>query len=129
MKPYQLAVIVMLVLFCSFLKADTAFDGIWRGSSLCQVKNSPCHDETVVYHISKSADHQTYQVLMNKIVDGKEEEMGTMNFVYDAGKQSYVSKDTVRNAEWVFKIKDSKLEGTLVYRGQLYRIINAVKQP
>ena len=29
---------------------DTLLIGVWKGSSICQIKNSPCHDETVVYY-------------------------------------------------------------------------------
>jgi len=32
-----------------------SIEGVWKGTSLCQIKDSPCHDETVVYHISKDS--------------------------------------------------------------------------
>jgi hypothetical protein len=30
-------------------------EGILKGTSICQVKQSTCHDENVVYYISKKA--------------------------------------------------------------------------
>jgi hypothetical protein len=121
------AIAVSAILLCSFRLPDAPFEGIWRGTSICQVKNSPCHDETVVYHVSKS-NSNTYTVQANKMVNNKEEEMGTLNFIYSPANQTYLCKDSVRNALWSFKIKESKLEGTLMVRGELYRIINVSKQ-
>ena len=57
--------------------------GDWKGTSLCQVKNSPCHDEKVVYHISKGSSDDSYQVDASKIIDGKEDSMGILNFTFD----------------------------------------------
>jgi len=58
--------------------------GDWKGTSLCQVKNSPCHDENVVYHISKICSGDSYQIDASKIIDGKENDMGTLNFSFNA---------------------------------------------
>src|ERR1700751_6112339 len=114
----------VFMLLCSFTKSNVTFEGIWHGTSICQVKSSPCHDETVVCHASRSNSPNTYSVLMNKIVNGKEEEMGTLIFIYNPADQTYTSKDTARNAVWSFKIKENKIEGTLLFRGELFRIIN-----
>ena len=119
--------IAAFVLFCSFTTPNIPFEGVWRGTSICQAKNSACHDEMVVYHVSKSASQNTYSVLANKIVNGKEDEMGTLIFIYNPADQTYILKDTARNALWVFKIKENKLEGTLMVRGELFRIINLTK--
>jgi hypothetical protein len=42
------------------VKIDTLLIGTWKGTSICQVKNSPCHDENVVYHISKNKGVDTF---------------------------------------------------------------------
>ena len=57
--------------------------GDWRGESICQVKNSPCHDEEVVYHISKGKQHGTVVVSADKIVNGKPVSMGSGDYRYD----------------------------------------------
>ena len=58
--------------------------GDWSGESICQVKNSPCHDEKVVYHISKGSGPDLIVVDADKIVGGKAENMGRLDFKYDA---------------------------------------------
>lgn len=70
--------------------------GTWKGTSLCQVKNSPCHDETAIYHAMKSTDGKTYPFQMNKMVNGKEEEMGLLNFTYDATTKTLTAENTGR---------------------------------
>src|SRR3954454_14353655 len=62
---------------------DTLLIGTWSGTSICQIKNSPCHDETVVYHISKNKGADTFFINANKIVNGVEEGMGILPFVYN----------------------------------------------
>ena len=101
--------------------------GIWKGTSLCQVKNSPCHDENVVYYISKLDSLNRCRIVMNKIVDKKEQQMGAMNFEYDAAAQTLTSKDGIHETEWKFTIKGSQIDGTLHYKSNLYRIINIKK--
>jgi hypothetical protein len=32
--------------------------GTWEGTSLCQIKPSPCHDEHVVYRFAKTGTRQ-----------------------------------------------------------------------
>lgn len=52
MKVQNLIVLLIVLTFGKSVTAQS-FEGVWNGTSLCQVKNSPCHDEIVVYHISK----------------------------------------------------------------------------
>ena len=42
-------------------------EGIWKGTSICQQKQSACHDENVLYHISKKAVN-LYTMQARKIV-------------------------------------------------------------
>ncbi len=101
--------------------------GTWKGSSICQVKNSPCHDETVVYRISSSGNNR-YKNTASKIVNGKEEEMGDIDFTYDPSTKLLTSVDQQRNARWEFKITGKKMDGTLYSQGKLYRIVKVEKQ-
>src|SRR3569623_442625 len=67
--------------------------GVWRGHSVCRVMNSPCHDEVNVYRgAAIPAKASIYFVSGNKIVDGKEEVMGTGEWNFDASAHtlSYV---------------------------------------
>jgi hypothetical protein len=106
-------------------KVDTLLIGVWKGSSLCQIKTSPCHDETVVYHISKKAGGDTFYINASKIVNGLEEEMGILPFSYDSKTKQLIS---TAYGNWVFNIEGSRLEGTLVSHGELYRKIKLYKQ-
>jgi hypothetical protein len=58
---------------------DTSLAGVWKGNSVCQVKESPCNDEVSVYYVSKGVEPDNFQMRMNKVVDGKEQTMGTVN--------------------------------------------------
>jgi hypothetical protein len=107
---------------------DTLITGTWKGTSLCQVKNSPCHDEIAVYHVSKGDKPGTYHFVMNKIVNGKEETMGALEYTYDATAGTLTNLDTIRKIIWKFKVKDRTMEGTLFYKKELYRIIKLSKE-
>ena len=57
---------------------DQQVGGVWRGNSTCVVKDSPCHDEVNVYHISKVAEKpNSFMVTGSKVVDGNEIVMGS----------------------------------------------------
>ena len=58
--------------------------GDWRGSSICLVKPSACHDEEALYHVKAGAKPDTFSMQADKIVNGKPEEMGTSDCSYDA---------------------------------------------
>ncbi len=108
-------------------KADI-ITGTWRGSSLCQVKDSPCHDEIAVYHASKLTP-TTYQFQMNKMVNGKEEEMGPLVFIYnDTLKSLTASNKSSRGiGAWRFKVSGNTIHGTLTVENTVYRIIDLKK--
>ena len=107
------------------VKADTLLVGTWKGTSICQMKNSPCHNETVVYHISKSTGADNFNVNASKIVNGVEEGMGILPFVYNEKTKQLTS---TAHGIWTFNVEGDKLEGTLFVQGNLYRKIMLRKQ-
>ena len=107
------------------IKIDTLLTGTWKGTSICQVKNTACHDETVVYHISNNKDVDTFYINAGKIVNGVEEEMGILPFVYNKKTNQLISTSY---GTWTFNIEGFKLEGTLFVHGDLYRKIKVYKQ-
>jgi hypothetical protein len=109
----------------SAIKIDTLLVGNWYGTSLCQIKSSPCHDENVVYHISKNKGSDTFSINATKIVKGAEEEMGILPFVYNKKTNQFTS---TAYGTWTFNIEGNKLEGTLFVRGELYRKIKVYKR-
>ena len=68
---FQKFIVLLFVLMAGKNVNAQSFEGTWKGTSLCQVKNSPCHDETVVYHISKTDTINVYRNIANKIVNEK----------------------------------------------------------
>jgi hypothetical protein len=104
---------------------DTLLAGTWKGTSLCQIKNSPCHDENVVYHISKSKDVDTFYIDAYKIVNGADQEMGVLPFIYNSKTNQIIS---TAHGIWTLNIEGSKLEGTLLVGGELFRKIKVYKQ-
>ena len=103
--------------------------GTWRGTSICQVKDSPCHDETAVYHAAK-AEGNTYRFQMNKMVNGKEVEMGETVFTYDMNNKTLdgVTMSAKGKGLWHFVVKGNTMHGTLnVDSNTLYRVIDLHK--
>ncbi|HYJ64016.1 MAG TPA: hypothetical protein VEV62_09760 [Parafilimonas sp.] len=105
--------------------------GIWKGTSLCQVKQSACHDENVVYHISKKSAN-VYTIQASKMVNGAEVDMGTFDsVVYDETKQTlrFTMKDQQgRVSVWLFRIDGIQMHGTLTHDGNiLFRVVELKK--
>jgi hypothetical protein len=116
-----------LLLALGNISTAQSLAGAWKGTSLCQVKNSPCHDEIVIYHISKDSGN-SYQVDAGKIIDGKESSMGILNFSFDRQKKILFLTDTVRNSRWEFAVSGKKMHGTLISKGILIRIVDLKRE-
>src|SRR5580765_271173 len=123
MKFQNLIVLLIILLLGKNVTAQS-FEGVWKGTSLCQIKTSPCHDEIVVYHISKNNSGQSYEMQANKIVNGQEQDMGTLIFTYDDKQKVFASVDGEHKVRWEFKITGNVMKGTLVRNGDLFRIID-----
>lgn len=120
-----IAIFLFAVISIRAQQADSLLPGVWKGTSICQVKNSPCHDEVVVYHISKGKELHSYNIDAYKIVNGKEEDMGTLHFIVDEKKNELTSAEY---GLWTFKLNNDSLHGTLYARNSLYRIIELAKE-
>jgi len=119
---------LLLILFIhgSFAQKnqDSLITGTWKGTSICQVKNSPCHDETVVCHISR-ASSDSFHFMMNKMVNGKEEDMGMLTCVLE--RSSGQIRSTASKGLWTFSIKNGAMDGRLIYEDKLYRVLRMEK--
>jgi len=112
---------------------DDPIAGTWKGTSICQVKDSPCHDEIAIYHAIKIPGQKSYKFQMNKMVNGKEEEMGPLVFLYNDTSKTLTAVNQARNGSksfWKFTVKDNKtIHGTLTIDGNtLYRVIDLHKE-
>ena len=128
-SPKHLFLILTCLAFSlpSFSQADKTLVGTWKGTSICQVKNSPCHDETVVYHISPAKTPGEYIINANKIVNGAEEEMGILTGTYDSPTHLLTAHFRA-NDLWEFKITGGLMDGTLIVNKVLYRIVKLQKE-
>ena len=115
---------VLIFIFSSF--GQTSLPGSWYGDSVCQVKNSPCSTEKVVYRIIQMDDAGKFAMQADKIINEKPEYMGTLEFQYDAASKSLVGK--YKDSVWKFTFNDKEMEGTLTLAdGTLYRRIKVAK--
>ena len=130
MKTLKFIITFLLFAQCTtaqknVVQIDTLLLGAWQGTSICQVKNSPCHDEVVVYHISKGNGVDSFIIQANKIVNGVEEDMGTLHFSYDTKTNDLVSNEY---GTWTFTISGRKMSGVLIVKNEKYRVINLEKK-
>jgi hypothetical protein len=91
--------------------------GNWTGDSICVGPFPACRDEKVIYRITKGPDDKgTISVAADKIVNGKPELMGVLDFKYDAEKDT-LTCDFIRgntHGLWEFTVKGDTMEGALV---------------
>ena len=92
-------------------QADTTLIGIWKGESLCQVKDSPCNDEKVVYKIAPAREPGKVNIKADKIVDGRPVTMGVSDWDYDKDKNTLTM--VVPRGVWKLTIDGNKIDGTL----------------
>jgi hypothetical protein len=106
---------------------DSAFLGDWRGESICVVRESACHDEDSLYHVTKLAEKPGWvSMRLDKIVDGKPVTMGVMDCSYNAAKHSLECE--FPRGVMRFSVSDDKMEGTMTLPdGTLWRKITLKK--
>ena len=111
----------------TILQEDTLITGNWFGTSICQQKNTACHDEIVIYHIIKTNTPEIYQVAADKIVNADTLNMGTLNFKYDKVNRTFICES--RNGVFKFTITGNKMEGALMSTDNiLFRKISLKKR-
>jgi hypothetical protein len=90
--------------------------GDWTGESICTDNNPSCHDEKVIYHISRLPDATNkFKLVADKIIDGKPEWMYTLDFTYDAktGMLTGEFQSARYHGLFEYKVKGNEMEGTL----------------
>jgi hypothetical protein len=100
--------------------------GVWRGTSLCLVRESPCHDEIVVYRITAGGAADSFAIDARKIVNGQEEEMGILDCRFtDANAEL---RCIIPRAIWSFTVRRDSLVGELRLRdGRKFRDVRTVR--
>ena len=85
--------------------------GTWRGTSSCLVRPSACHDEIVVYRITRMKAADSLSIDAFKIVGGEEQEMGVLG-CQRVPKSGQVTC-TIPHGVWRFTARNDSLTGEL----------------
>lgn len=85
--------------------------GTWRGTSLCQVRPSACHDENVVFRITHTTIRDSVALDGRKIVNAAEVEMGILGCRFEAPSARLTCP--IPNGVWQFTIRGDSLVGEL----------------
>lgn len=106
--------------------------GTWEGTSLCQIKPSPCHDEHVIYRFTKTGARQ-YRLDAYKVVDGQEQFMGPIDFSLDASGHLLAGSNKDRAGTvhpWLFTVRGTHISGKALTgpNGQVFRMIEIDKR-
>ena len=115
------------------LLAATAVDpiaGTWEGTSLCQVKPSPCHDEHVVYRVSLEQPRH-YKFDAYKVIATQRVFMGSIDVTLDP-QGTQLDGLVVNGGRSLGQLHLDLIEGHLEGRmtladGTLYRLIEVEK--
>ena len=105
--------------------------GHWTGTSICTGVRAACHDETASYWVKSGKSPDVVTIDMDKIVDGKDELMGTTDFHIDFATHA-LTGTTESHGEhyaWTFAWSGTVMTGTLKSpAGQVIRNVRVVKQ-
>src|SRR6476661_5809193 len=85
--------------------------GTWQGTSICLAHPSPCHDELVVYHITRAGTRDSLTIDARKMVHGVEEDMGVLGCRIDAAKSRLDCR--VPNGKWTFTVRGDSMIGEI----------------
>jgi hypothetical protein len=91
--------------------------GTWKGESICTSARPACRNEIAVYHISIPDKPGVVNLLANKVIGGKEVEMGgTMEYAVnaDATKLSASLEVNGNHIRFSFTRSGDKMVGTLI---------------
>jgi hypothetical protein len=125
-----LFIFISSAIFCQNSQAiSDSITGTWKGTSICQVKPSGCHDEIAVYHISASNKPAIFHVNGCRVVNGAEVSMGELDFSYTKTTGVLFHRDEERDMDITLTVKNNHIEGTLVSKGILERVIRLSKVP
>lgn len=105
--------------------------GTWEGTSLCQVKPSPCHDEHVIYRVTQTAP-QHYRIDAYRLGAGQEVFMGAVDVAFDPAT-GLLDGAIVSGARAIgrlrLNLRSARLTGRMTLTdGTLYRLIDVAKR-
>lgn len=99
---------------------ENTIAGTWEGDSICVIRDSPCHDEHVVYEISRNSTQKTpgtsldWKMDAYKIVSGEKQSMGSLRCSFDEAKKNLSCLTKTRTeVDWEYFLDGDTLHGTL----------------
>lgn len=104
--------------------------GTWEGTSVCQVRPSPCRDEHALYRISKIAPGR-YRIDGFKLVGGRELFMGPVDVRFDPrlNRLDGLAGRGGNAAHLSLILRNNHLSGAMTNAdGTVYRIIDLTKR-
>lgn len=115
---------ITLVAWLSLASLDGAESeavGVWVGNSVCQVRESACRDESVIYTIAAEENNSgAVRVTADKVVEGKRITMGSGEYDFDAARHTLSHSD--QYGSWQLSIRGDEMSGTLTLPdGTLFR--------
>jgi hypothetical protein len=120
MRGITLVCFVLMFSLAACAQKRAGFDAVlgdWNGESKCASSDSNCHDEIVVYHVTRSKkDAAKINISMDKKVNGKPDFMGESDYTFDAEKITLTTEVPFSRINgkgvWVFKVDGNKMDGT-----------------
>ena len=102
--------------------------GIWRGTSVCLVRPSACHDEIVVYRIAQTNAADSLRLDARKIVRGEEQEMGVLTCRFTSPTGSLTC--AIPQGTWWFRVHNDSLVGELrLSDNTKFRDVRTIRAP
>ena len=102
--------------------------GIWRGTSVCLVRPSACHDEIVVYRIAHTNAADSLTVDARKIVRGEEQEMGVLTCRFTSPNGPLTC--AMPQGTWQFRVRNDSLVGELrLSDNTKFRDVRTIRAP
>ena len=121
---------MIAVLFLAAAAVGDPISGTWEGTSLCQVKPSPCHDEHVIYRVARLAP-QKYRIDAFRSVGGKKIFMGPIDVTFEPSRHLLAGSfpGPRGTAQLRLSLVGKHLRGTMALGdGTLYRLIEVDKR-
>ena len=109
--------------------------GRWTGSSVCTKAdwNAACHDESALYDFKEGVVPGHVLSKGYKVVNGKPEYMGDLDFAYDETAKAWVAEFSGPSVQsrWIFEPHGDDLRGRAVLLPSMRvgRTIHVTRQP
>ncbi len=128
-KPSLIFISTLLVIFCWGAslgrqpaatpdpKTVTSVLGTWKGESTCVGNRPACKNEVVVYRFEAIPGKVGVILqLADKIIEGKRDPMGKLEFQYDEARGELSCEFMIRQTQglWQFKVSGDTMEGSLI---------------